>query len=68
MSARDDNFLYKTQATTKPNIHFIGLDQLWKVIVQKFGIIYAVIVIVTTFGSDSDSFSELQFSQNVLVV
>ena len=28
MSARDDNFLYKTQATTKPNIHFIGLDQL----------------------------------------
>ena len=43
MSAHDDNFLYKAQATTKPNIHFIGLDQLWKVIVQKFGIIYAMI-------------------------
>ncbi len=28
MSAHDDNFLYKAQATTKPNDHFIGLDQL----------------------------------------
>ena len=39
MSARDGNFLYNTQATTKPNIHFIVLDQLRIKIVQKFGVV-----------------------------
>ena len=43
MLAHDGNFLFKTQATTKPNILFTVLDQLWKLIVHNFGIVKALI-------------------------
>ena len=68
MSARDGNFLHKTQANTKPNIYILVLDQLWihnnsTKVLDGIG---CDRVIVTTFRSESDSYSEFKFSQYVL--
>ena len=68
MSARDGNFLHKTQANTKHNIYIFVLDQLWihnnsTKVLDGIG---CDRVIVTTFRSESDSYSEFRFSQYVI--